>query len=118
MNPVLRENLDVLFGEGHVLTVYFYLLIFLAPVRVRSALYAITGRADVERLGQSPESLRVCRRGADRLFRVAGGEPGICAGALQAARALAARRRQAGRSASWREAGWRSSSCTSLVYCS
>ena len=32
MNPVLRENLEVFFGEGHVLTVYFYLLIVLAPV--------------------------------------------------------------------------------------
>jgi hypothetical protein len=32
MNPVLRENLVVLFDEGHVLTVYFYLLVFLAPI--------------------------------------------------------------------------------------
>jgi len=32
MNPVLRENLEVFFGEGHVLTVYYYLLIILAPV--------------------------------------------------------------------------------------
>jgi hypothetical protein len=32
MNPVLRENLAVFFGERHVLTVYFYLLIVLAPV--------------------------------------------------------------------------------------
>ena len=32
MNPVLRENLDVLFDQGHVLTIYFYLLIFLAGV--------------------------------------------------------------------------------------
>jgi hypothetical protein len=38
MNPVLRENLDVLFGERHVLTVYFYLLIILAPVEF-GALY-------------------------------------------------------------------------------
>jgi hypothetical protein len=36
MNPVLRENLEVFFGEGHVLTVYFYLLIFLAPVEFGS----------------------------------------------------------------------------------
>ena len=36
MNPVLRENLEVLFGEGHVLTVYYYLLIILAPVAVIS----------------------------------------------------------------------------------
>ncbi len=33
MNPVLRENLEVFFSEGHVLTVYFYLLIVLAPVQ-------------------------------------------------------------------------------------
>jgi hypothetical protein len=32
MNPVLRENLDVLFDQGHVLTIYFYLLILLAGV--------------------------------------------------------------------------------------
>lgn len=36
MNPVLRENLEVFFGEGHVLTVYFYLLIVLAPVEFGS----------------------------------------------------------------------------------
>ena len=36
MNPVLRENLEVLFGEGHVLTVYYYLLIILAPVQLIS----------------------------------------------------------------------------------
>jgi hypothetical protein len=34
MNPVLRENLEVLFGEGYVLTVYYYLLIILAPVQL------------------------------------------------------------------------------------
>ncbi|HYC47911.1 MAG TPA: hypothetical protein VED01_20760 [Burkholderiales bacterium] len=34
MNPVLRENLEVFFGEGHVLTVYYYLLIVLAPVQL------------------------------------------------------------------------------------
>jgi hypothetical protein len=39
MNPVLRENLEVFFGEGHVLTVYFYLLIVLAPVEF-GALYS------------------------------------------------------------------------------
>ena len=33
MNPVLRENLEVFFGEGHVLKVYYYLLIILAPVQ-------------------------------------------------------------------------------------
>lgn len=33
MNPVLRENLEVFFGEGHVLTVYYYLLIILASVQ-------------------------------------------------------------------------------------
>ena len=43
------------------------------------------------RLGSSPESLCGCRPGADRLFRAAAGEPGICAGALQAARGMAAR---------------------------
>jgi hypothetical protein len=32
MNPVLRENLEVFFGEGHGLPVYSYLLIILAPV--------------------------------------------------------------------------------------
>jgi hypothetical protein len=32
MNPVLRESLEVFFGEGHGLPVYFYLLIILAPV--------------------------------------------------------------------------------------
>jgi hypothetical protein len=32
MNPVLRENLEVLLDRGHVLTVYFYLLVCLAPV--------------------------------------------------------------------------------------
>jgi hypothetical protein len=32
MNPVLRENVDVLFDQGHVLTIYFYLLILLAGV--------------------------------------------------------------------------------------
>jgi hypothetical protein len=32
MNPVLRESLEVFFGEGHGLPIYFYLLIILAPV--------------------------------------------------------------------------------------
>jgi hypothetical protein len=41
MNPVLRENLDVFFDEGRVLTVYFYLLIFLSPVAF-GALYAMS----------------------------------------------------------------------------
>jgi len=36
MNPVLRENLEVFFGEGHVLTVYYYLLVILAPVQLVS----------------------------------------------------------------------------------
>jgi len=31
-NPVLRESVEVFFGEGHGLAVYFYLLIILAPV--------------------------------------------------------------------------------------
>ena len=39
MNPVLRENLEVFFGEGHVLTVYYYLLIILAPLEF-GALYS------------------------------------------------------------------------------
>jgi hypothetical protein len=39
MNPVLRENLDVFFGEGRVLTIYYYLLIVLAPVEL-IALYS------------------------------------------------------------------------------
>lgn len=32
MNPVLRESLEVFFGEGHDLPVYYHLLIILAPV--------------------------------------------------------------------------------------
>ena len=32
-NPVLRESLDIFFGEGHGFAVYFYLLIILAPVQ-------------------------------------------------------------------------------------
>jgi len=36
MNPVLRESLEVFFGEGHGLPVYFYLLIILAPVEFLS----------------------------------------------------------------------------------
>ena len=36
MNPVLRESLEVFFGEGHGLPVYFYLLIILAPVQFLS----------------------------------------------------------------------------------
>jgi hypothetical protein len=32
MNPILRENLDILFEERHVLIIYFYLLAFLTPV--------------------------------------------------------------------------------------
>jgi hypothetical protein len=39
MNPVLRDNLAVLFDKGYVLTVYFYLLVFLAPVEF-GALYS------------------------------------------------------------------------------
>jgi hypothetical protein len=39
MNPVLRENYDVLFNQGHVLTIYFYLLIFLGPIEF-GALYS------------------------------------------------------------------------------
>jgi hypothetical protein len=33
MNPVMRESLEVFFGEGHGLPVYFYLLTILAPVQ-------------------------------------------------------------------------------------
>ncbi len=36
MNPVLRESLEVFFGEGHGLPAYFYLLIILAPVEFLS----------------------------------------------------------------------------------
>jgi len=36
MNPVLRESLEVFFGEGHSFPAYFYLLIILAPVEVFS----------------------------------------------------------------------------------
>lgn len=39
MNPVVRENISVLFDGRHVLTVYFYLLVFLAPVEF-TALYS------------------------------------------------------------------------------
>ena len=106
MNPVLRENLEVFFGEGHVLTVYFYLLIVLAPVEFVALYTQSLGEQMWRGSGLLLESLRVCRPGADRLFRAAGGEPGICAGALQAARAMAARA-AAMRSASSREAGWR-----------
>lgn len=35
-NPVLRESLEVFFGEGHGFAVYFYLLIILAPVEFLS----------------------------------------------------------------------------------
>src|SRR6185503_2811166 len=65
--------------------------------RVWIAFHAVIGRADVERPGQPLQSLRVRRRIADRLFRGARGGPGICIGALQAARALAARRQAGGR---------------------
>ena len=41
MNPVLRENLEVLFDEGHVLTIYSYLLVLLAPFAF-GALYALS----------------------------------------------------------------------------
>ena len=62
-------------------------------------------------------SPKVCSSAAvvlDRLFRAAGGEPGICAMALQAARALAARA-AGSRPASSRGARWRFSSCMSSV---
>jgi hypothetical protein len=36
MNPVLRESLEVFFGEGHGIPVYFYLLMILAPVEFLS----------------------------------------------------------------------------------
>ena len=35
-NPVLRESLEVFFGEGHGFTPYFYLVIILAPVEFLS----------------------------------------------------------------------------------
>jgi hypothetical protein len=35
-NPVWRESLEVYFGEGHGLPVYFYILIILAPVEFLS----------------------------------------------------------------------------------
>ena len=61
MNPVLRENLEVLFGEGHVLTVYFYLLIFLAPVEF-IALYT---QSLGEQMWRGPGSLlKVCASAA------------------------------------------------------
>ena len=80
MNPVLRENLDVLFGERHVLTIYFYLLIFLAGTEFTALYTQSLGEQMWRGSGSLLESLRVCRRGADRLFRIPGGEPGICAG--------------------------------------
>lgn len=35
-NPIWREGVEVFFGEGHGFTVYFYLLIILAPVEFLS----------------------------------------------------------------------------------
>ena len=43
MNPVLRESLEVYFGEGHGLPVYFRLLIILAPVEFLSLLMPSVG---------------------------------------------------------------------------
>jgi hypothetical protein len=39
MNPVLRENMDVLFDQRHVLPIYVYLLILLGPIEF-GALYS------------------------------------------------------------------------------
>jgi hypothetical protein len=33
MNPVIREGVEVFFGEGHGLPIYFYLVLILAPVQ-------------------------------------------------------------------------------------
>jgi hypothetical protein len=35
-NPILRESLDIFFSEGHGLSVYFYILVILAPVEFLS----------------------------------------------------------------------------------
>ena len=114
MNPVLRENLEVFFGEGHVLTVYFYLLIFLAPVEF-VALY--TQSLGEQMWRGSGSLLKVCASAALVLIvyfalRVANQEY-----APERFKPLEhwLRERQARRSASWQEAGWRFSSCTSFV---
>ena len=65
MNPVLRENFEVLFDEGNILTVYFYLLVFLGPVAF-GALYT-------QSLGEpmwrgSAVLLKVCASGAATLI--------------------------------------------------
>ena len=57
MNPVLRENLEVLFGERHVLTMYFYLLVVLAPVEFGSLYTQSLG----EQMWRGPGTLfKVC----------------------------------------------------------
>lgn len=61
MNPVLRENLEILFDEGHVLTIYFYLLVFLAPVAF-GALYTMSLGEQMWR--GSANLLKVCASAA------------------------------------------------------
>ena len=61
MNPVLRENLEVFFGEGHVLTVYVYLLVLLAPIEFGSLFTQSLG----EQMWNGPGSLfKVCASAA------------------------------------------------------
>src|SRR6185503_2811165 len=61
MNPVLRENVEVFFGEGHVLTVYFYLLVLLAPIEFGSLFTQSLG----EQMWNGPGSLfKVCASAA------------------------------------------------------
>ena len=76
MNPVLREQLQVFFGEKHVLTVYFYLLILLAGAEF-TALY--TQSLGDQMWRGSGNLLKVCASAAAVLivyfaFRVANQE--------------------------------------------
>jgi len=78
MNPVLRENLEVLFDEGHALVAYAYLVILLAPVTF-GALYT---QSLGEQMWRGASSLlQVCASAAVALivyfaFRVANQEYG------------------------------------------
>ena len=76
MNPVLRENLEVLFDQGHALAAYGYLLILLAPVTFGTLYTQSLG----EHMWRAPASLlQVCASAALVLnvyfaFRVANQE--------------------------------------------
>jgi hypothetical protein len=87
-NPIWRESIVIFFAEGHGFQVYFYLLIILAPVEFFSLYIPVPRRADVERLGESVQSLRSgCRASAD-LLRAASRQSRIRALALQIAAEL------------------------------